>query len=110
MPREESRQCAGMDRCTCRERRAWSAGANFSFKIAKRMSPPPQGSRVRPAALRQGDTIGIVAPASNLKREILEAGCDRLRGMGYKPFYFDSILESDLYFAGSVKRRAQELE
>ena len=30
--------------------------------------------------------------------------------MGYKPFYFDSILEHDLYFAGSVKRRAGELE
>ena len=30
--------------------------------------------------------------------------------MGYKPFYFDSILEHDLYFAGSVERRARELE
>jgi muramoyltetrapeptide carboxypeptidase len=30
--------------------------------------------------------------------------------LGYEPFYFDSILERDLYFAGSVERRAQELE
>ena len=65
---------------------------------------------MRPAALQPGDTVGIVAPASNLKRELLEAGCDTLRRMGYKPFYFDSILEHDLYFAGSVKRRAGELE
>ena len=30
--------------------------------------------------------------------------------MGYKPFYFDSIFDQDLYFAGSVERRARELE
>ena len=41
---------------------------------------------------------------------MLEAGCAALRELGYKPFYFDSILERDLYFAGSVERRARELE
>ena len=66
--------------------------------------------RVKPAALRRGDRVGIVAPASNIKRELLEAGCDGLRGLGYEPFYFDSILERDLYFAGSVERRVRELE
>jgi muramoyltetrapeptide carboxypeptidase len=67
-------------------------------------------SRIKPPALRPGDKIGIVAPASNIKREALEAGCNNLRGAGYEPFYFDSILDRDLYFAGSVNRRAQELE
>ena len=70
----------------------------------------PQTSRIKPRALRSGDTIGIVAPASNIKRELLEKGCDTLRQLGYKPFYFDSILEQDLYFAGTVERRAGELE
>jgi muramoyltetrapeptide carboxypeptidase len=69
-----------------------------------------QKMRVKPAALRRGDRVGIVAPASNIKRELLEAGCDGLRGLGYEPFYFDSILERDLYFAGSVERRVRELE
>ncbi len=67
-------------------------------------------ARVKPPALRPGDTVGIVAPASNVKRSDLEAGCERLRRAGYRPFYFDSILEHDLYFAGSVQRRARELE
>lgn len=40
----------------------------------------------------------------------MDAGCDALRRGGYRPFYFDSILEQDLYFAGSVQRRARELE
>lgn len=40
----------------------------------------------------------------------MDAGCEVLRRAGYQPFYFDSILEQDLYFAGSVDRRARELE
>jgi muramoyltetrapeptide carboxypeptidase len=65
---------------------------------------------VKPPALRPGDTVGVVAPASNIKRADLEAGCEALRCAGYRPFYFDSILEQELYFAGSVERRARELE
>ena len=67
-------------------------------------------SRVKPPALIAGDTVGILAPASNIKRADLEAGCDALRQAGYRPFYFDSILDQDLYFAGSVDRRTRELE
>src|SRR5579872_7576524 len=70
----------------------------------------PTNPRIKPPALRPGDTVGIVAPASNIKRELLEAGCDTLRKLGYKPFYFDSIFDKDLYFAGSAERRAYELE
>jgi muramoyltetrapeptide carboxypeptidase len=66
--------------------------------------------RIKPLTLRTGDKVGIVAPASNIKLELLEAGCDGLRQAGYEPFYFDSILDRDLYFAGSVERRARELE
>ena len=66
--------------------------------------------RVKPPALKPGDTVGIVAPASNVKRSDLEAGCQGLRRAGYRPFYLDSILEQDLYFAGSLERRARELE
>jgi muramoyltetrapeptide carboxypeptidase len=74
------------------------------------MSRDPRTPRVKPPALRRGDKVGIIAPASNIKGELLEAGCDRLRALGYEPVYSESILERDLYFAGSVKRRVQELE
>jgi muramoyltetrapeptide carboxypeptidase len=73
-------------------------------------SPSSQRSRIKPRALQLGDTVGIVAPASNIKRELLEKGCEALRQLGYKPFYFESIVEQDLYFAGSADRRARELE
>ena len=74
------------------------------------MPSTPPSPRVKPPALQLGDTVGIVAPASNIRRELLDAGCQALRTLGYKPFYLDSILDQDLYFAGSVKRRARELE
>ena len=74
------------------------------------MTTTSRDSRIKPPALRNGDKVGIVAPASNIKRALLEAGCNELRCMGYEPFYFDSILDRDLYFAGSVERRARELE
>ena len=74
------------------------------------MAATSHNSRIKPRALRRGDKVGIVAPASNLKREVLDAGCEGLRRAGYEPFYFASILERDLYFAGSVERRARELE
>ena len=73
-------------------------------------TPPGVSSRSKPRPLRKGDKIGIVAPASNIKRDLLEAGCDRLQQMGFEPFYLDSIFDRDLYFAGSVERRARELE
>ena len=73
------------------------------------MQPGSQTLR-KPPALQPGDTVGVVAPASNIQRPLLEAGCSTLRSLGYKPFYLDSILAQDLYFAGSVQRRARELE
>src|SRR6185369_2171138 len=74
------------------------------------MASFPKVSRMKAPALQAGDTVGIVAPASNVKPDDLEAGCATLRDLGYKPFYFESILERDLYFAGSAARRARELE
>ena len=72
--------------------------------------PSPQIARIKPRALRPGDTVGIVAPASNISRELLAKGCEALRQLGYVPVYLDSILDQDLYFAGSAERRARELE
>jgi muramoyltetrapeptide carboxypeptidase len=66
--------------------------------------------RIKPPALRPGDAVGIIAPGSPIKRDLLLAGCEGLRRLGYRPVYSDSILERDLYFAGSARRRARELQ
>jgi muramoyltetrapeptide carboxypeptidase len=72
--------------------------------------PTTSAQPVKPPALRPSDSIGIVAPASNIKEADLEAGCDALRRAGYKPVYLDTILNRDVFFAGSVQRRLRELE
>jgi muramoyltetrapeptide carboxypeptidase len=63
---------------------------------------------IRPAALRRGDKIAMVAPASSFNREGFLAGCDRLREMGFEPVYAQNIFDRDIYFAGTVERRARE--
>jgi muramoyltetrapeptide carboxypeptidase len=63
---------------------------------------------IKPGALRRGDKIGLVAPASSFNHERFMVGCDHLRQMGYEPVYSTDIFERDIYFAGSVKRRARE--
>ena len=65
---------------------------------------------IRPAALRRGDKIGLIAAASSFNHERFLAGCDRLRHMGYEPVYSQNIFDRDLYFAGSVKRRTHEFQ
>jgi len=65
---------------------------------------------LKPPALKSGDKVGIIAPASNIQRELLEKGIAGLRKIGYEPIYLPGILERDLYFAGSVQRRVQELQ
>jgi muramoyltetrapeptide carboxypeptidase len=67
-------------------------------------------NNIQPPALRPGDKIGIIAPASNVNQGLLETGCARLRQLGYEPVYSQSILERDLYFAGTVERRMREIE
>lgn len=65
---------------------------------------------IAPPALRPGDRIGIIAPASNVKLDLLEAGCAGLRRLGYEPVYSPGIVERDLYFAGPLERRLREIE
>lgn len=65
---------------------------------------------IRPAGLRPGDKIALVAPASSFSREAFLAGCDRLRQMGFEPVYSQNIFDRDIYFAGTVERRAHEFQ
>ena len=100
----------------CVARRVWS-GVESTFPtdaaVARFMPqesmPDPKLQPVKPPALRPGDTVGIIAPASNIRKDELEAGCQALQNAGYRTFYFDSILDRDLYFAGSQQRRLREL-
>lgn len=73
------------------------------------IEPNSKRRRIKPAALRAGDTVGVIAPAGPIEPDLLEAGCTALRAFGYEPVYLDSIFERDGYFAGPVRRRVHEL-
>jgi len=69
----------------------------------------PSAKVIKPPALRQGDKIGLIAPASSFNREAFLRGCDRLRQIGHEPVYSQDIFDRDIYFAGPVERRTHEL-
>src|SRR5437016_3232891 len=75
----------------------------------RQMSRIASASLVQPPALKRGDTIAVIAPASAIEREPLEAGCIRLRELGFAPRFAENILSRDLFFAGDVRRRVDEL-
>src|SRR5207247_2419639 len=63
---------------------------------------------VKPAALRAGHRIGIVAPASNIKQDLLDEGCRELEALGFKTYYRPDITSSYRYFSGTRQRRLGE--
>src|SRR5262245_12385062 len=64
---------------------------------------------IKPAALRDGDVVAIVAPASNLKADYLARGVTELERLGFRARYEPGILDKARYTAGDDRRRAAEL-
>jgi muramoyltetrapeptide carboxypeptidase len=77
--------------------------------MLKNMFTTERTSFVRPPALQPGDLIGIVAPASNIKSEMLDAGCRELERLGFRTLYRPDIVKTHRYFSGTDERRAAEL-
>ncbi len=61
---------------------------------------------LKPRALRSGDRIGLVAPASPFGRESFDAGVSELRRLGYDPVYEESVFARQRYTAGPPAVRA----
>jgi muramoyltetrapeptide carboxypeptidase len=64
---------------------------------------------IKPPALRAGDAVAIVAPASNLKADYLARGGAELERLGFRARYEPGILDKARYTAGDDERRAAEL-
>ena len=63
---------------------------------------------VRPLALRPGDRIAVVAPASGCTQEELARGEAELRRLGFEPFHSEAVLERGVFSAGSPETRAAD--
>ena len=60
-------------------------------------------------ALRSGDRVAIVAPASPLDRDVFERGVTELRSLGFDPSFDGSVFERTGYVAGTAAQRAAAL-
>ena len=80
-----------------------------SYALAAKLQPKPAIYMQKAKALKSGATIGIVAPASDVKEEDLLKGVSELQGMGFRVQYSNSILGRHYYFAGPHQERAGEL-
>src|SRR2546423_15659447 len=64
----------------------------------------------RPAALRQGDGVAVVAPSSPFDRERFERGVRALQDMGFEPRFGEGVHARHAgYLAGPDTRRLAEL-
>jgi muramoyltetrapeptide carboxypeptidase len=66
-------------------------------------------SLLRPPSLKEGDIVGVVAPAGPVDRVQLKIGLEVIRCMGFKPFLGEHIFARSRFMAGSDKDRAQDL-
>lgn len=64
----------------------------------------------KPKALRSGDTVCIVSPASPLDASKLEFVTQLLEGQGYRVRLGAHVLDRDAYMAGSDADRAKDLQ
>lgn len=64
---------------------------------------------LRPAALQEGDCIGLASPASPVNREALLEGVEVLQTLGFRVQYTPRVFDEQRYLAGTDTARAAEL-
>jgi muramoyltetrapeptide carboxypeptidase len=64
---------------------------------------------LKPPALRPGDHIAVVAPASPFDRVEFDAGIAELERLGFRPMYDESVFAREQYVAGSATLRRDAL-
>jgi muramoyltetrapeptide carboxypeptidase len=61
----------------------------------------------KPRALRPGDRVAVVAPASSCAREAFDAGLVELRALAFEPVFDDAVFDRHAgYLAGTAEVRA----
>ena len=61
---------------------------------------------LKPRALKPGDRLAIVAPASPFTREEFDPGIEEIRRLGFVPVYDETVFARERYVAGPPEVRA----
>jgi len=64
---------------------------------------------LKPRALRTGDRIAVVSPASPFTMEEFERGLEEIRRLGFEPTSDESVFARDRYVSGSPEIRARAI-
>ncbi len=75
------------------------------------LDPPPVGPRnvIKPRALKQGDTIGLIAPASPFTAAALTRAMDQIAARGFKIKFGKNLNNQFGYLAGSDEERIDDI-
>lgn len=65
--------------------------------------------KIKPAKLKIGDTIGLIAPGSYISKRQLNESIKNLEELGYKVKYNNEILDKQGYLAGKDSVRVREI-
>ena len=65
-------------------------------------------SPTKPRALGPGDAVGVVAPASSVKPDMLAAGCQEVERLGFEVRYRPDVTSPYRYLSASLERRLEE--
>jgi muramoyltetrapeptide carboxypeptidase len=60
----------------------------------------------KPAALRAGDRVAVIAPASPCTRDDFDRGIEEVKALGFAPVYDDRVFARRGFVAGEPKARA----
>jgi len=61
---------------------------------------------IKPPALKPGDRIALVSPASSFDRVEFERGVAEIKRLGYEPVYDESVFDTSMFTSGSAEVRA----
>ncbi len=65
--------------------------------------------RIKPRALRTGETIGLCAPSGPIEADFVAAGIRELEGLGFRVLAADDLGRRTGFTAGSAERRVAEI-
>ena len=65
--------------------------------------------KIRPPLLKEGDRIGIIAPAGPVSQEELRPGLEFLESVGFEPVCAPHLYDRKGYLAGEDKARIRDL-
>lgn len=80
-----------------------------SIASSRSILPDTEVQKIKPPRLKEGDTIGLIAPGSFIDEGELVDSIENLEDMGFKTYHTDRILERYGYLAGIDKKRSEDI-